>query len=98
MRLKHDVVLLGRLANGLGFYRFAYNGSDRVYVGVMAQEVAAIAPDAVFRGRDGYLRVNYDKVGVEFQTYDDWIGSGRQVPVPGSATSPSQRHAAGLQP
>jgi hypothetical protein len=26
----------------LGFYRFSYNGSDKTYVGVMAQEVEAI--------------------------------------------------------
>ena len=37
--LKHDIILLGRLDNGLGFYRFSYNGSEQAYVGVMAQEV-----------------------------------------------------------
>ena len=26
MRLKHDIVLLGRLDDGLGYYRFVYNG------------------------------------------------------------------------
>src|SRR5215831_616740 len=40
--LKHDIVLLGRLDNGLGFYRFAYNGSNQVYVGVLAQEVQKV--------------------------------------------------------
>jgi hypothetical protein len=29
----HDVVLLGYLANGLGYYRFSYVGSDAAYVG-----------------------------------------------------------------
>jgi hypothetical protein len=79
-RLKHNVVLLGRLDNGLGFYRFRYNGSDQEYVGVMAQEVQEIMPAAVVRGRDGYLRVFYDKLGLKFQTYDQWIASGAQVP------------------
>ena len=60
-------------------YRFAYNGSGRAYVGVMAQEVQALVPEAVVRGRDGYLRVYYDKVGVKFQTYDQWIASGARV-------------------
>ena len=50
-------MLLGRLDNGLGYYRFAYNGSEKAYVGVIAQEVRAIRPDAAFVGRDGYLRV-----------------------------------------
>ena len=81
IRLKHDIVFLGRLANGLGFYRFSYNGSDQAYVGVMAQEVQTIAPDAVTRGSDGYLRVHYEMLGLKFQTYDQWIGSGAGVPV-----------------
>ena len=67
IRLKHDIVLLGRLDNGLGFYRFSYNGSDKAYVGVMAQEVQAVKPEAVVRGRDGYLRVYYDELGLRTQ-------------------------------
>jgi Protein of unknown function (DUF3300) len=90
VRLKHDVVLLGRLDDGLGFYRFAYNGSNRVYVGVLAQEVQAVAPEAVVRGRDGYLRVIYDKLGLTFQTYDQWIASGAQVPRRGDVKSTQQ--------
>jgi hypothetical protein len=79
--LKHDVVLLGHLDNGLGFYRFAYNGSNKAYVGVMAQEVQNVVPRAVVRGRDGYLRVFYDMVGVKFETYDQWVASGEHVPA-----------------
>lgn len=78
--LKHDIVLLGYLSNGLGFYRFNYNGSDRAYVGVMAQEVQTVMPKAVVRDKDGYLRVFYDKLGLRFQTYDHWIESGARVP------------------
>jgi hypothetical protein len=78
--LKHDVVWLGRLADGLGFYRFSYNGSNTRYVGVIAQEVQAIRPDAVTRGRDGYLRVFYDKLGVPFETYRAWVAEGARVP------------------
>jgi hypothetical protein len=79
--LKHDITLLGHLDNGLGFYRFSYNGSDRVYVGVMAQEVQTLMPEAVLRGRDGYLMVLYDKLGLRFQTYDQWIASGARMPT-----------------
>ena len=81
VRLKHDIVLIGRLSNGIGFYRFAYNGSDKMYVGVMAQEVQAVSPEAVVRGRDGYLLVFYDKLGVKFRTYDQWLASGARVPI-----------------
>lgn len=76
---KHDISLLGRLDNGLGFYRFSYNDSDKVYVGVMAQEVQRVLPGAVVRGRDGYLWVNYDRLGLNFQTYDQWVASGARV-------------------
>jgi hypothetical protein len=81
MMLKHDISLLGHLDNGLGFYRFSYNGSSTAYVGVMAQDVEQIAPQAVFAGRDGYLRVDYHKLGVRFETYDAWLRSGAQIPA-----------------
>ena len=81
MMLKHDISLIGHLENGLGFYRFTYNGGDKAYVGVMAQEVQTVMPAAVLRGNDGYLQVSYDKLGVTFQTYDRWVASGAHVPV-----------------
>jgi Protein of unknown function (DUF3300) len=79
--LKHDIVLLGHLANGLGYYRFSYLGSSKAYVGVMAQEVQALMPDAVTRGRDGYLRVYYDRLGLKFRTYSDWLAAGANIPL-----------------
>jgi Chaperone of endosialidase len=81
IRLKHNVMPLGRLANGLGLYRFCYLGSDLAYVGVMAQEVETIMPDAVVRGDDGYLRVYYDKLGMRMQTWEEWTSSGQTIPV-----------------
>jgi hypothetical protein len=80
IRLKHDITLLGRLDNGLGYYRFVYNGGNEAYVGVMAQEVAAVMPDAVITGSDGYLRVRYDMLGLKFETYDEWVALGAKLP------------------
>jgi hypothetical protein len=80
MRLKHDIVLLGRMDDGLGYYRFVYNGGHTAYVGVMAQEVRTVAPDAVTRGPDGYMRVSYDRLGLPFETYDQWVASGAHLP------------------
>jgi hypothetical protein len=71
-RLKREVVMLRRLANGLGLYRYRYLWSDQVYVGVMAQEVAQMNPHAVVHGDDGYLRVNYARLGLRLQTWEDW--------------------------
>jgi len=87
IRLKHDIVMLGHLDNGLGFYRFSYNGSDKAYVGVMAQEVQAVMPQAVSTGRDGYLRVDYDRLGFRMETWNAWVASGQKVPA-----ITSQRH------
>lgn len=80
--LKHDVVMLGHLANGLGYYRFSYLGSSKPYVGVIAQEVQNLVPEAVTRGQDGYLRVYYEQLGLKLRTYTDWLASGAKIPVP----------------
>jgi hypothetical protein len=78
IRLKQDIVPLGRLDNGLELYRFRYKGSDRTaYVGVMAQEVQQVDPSAVSRGPDGYLRVNYDRLGLKFMTWKEWLALDR---------------------
>jgi hypothetical protein len=53
IRLKRDIERFGRLDNGLSLYRYRYLWSDIEYVGVMAQEVAEIRPDAVFRASTG---------------------------------------------
>ncbi len=80
MRLKHDIVLLGRLDDGLGYYRFVYNGGQTTYVGVIAQEVQTVAPEAVMRGADGYMRVSYDLLGLPFETYARWVETGAHLP------------------
>ena len=80
IRLKNDIVLLGRLDDGLGYYRFVYNGGHTAYVGVMAQEVATVAPEAVTYGADGYLRVSYDLLGLPFETYRQWVATGAYLP------------------
>ncbi|MFZ3357182.1 MAG: tail fiber domain-containing protein, partial [Xanthobacteraceae bacterium] len=81
IRLKHDIVLVGRLDNGLGVYRFVYNGGNKAYVGVMAQEVQQVMPQAVERGADGYLRVHYEKLGLKFESYRHWLQSGSHLPT-----------------
>jgi hypothetical protein len=78
IRLKRDIAPLRRLDNGLELYRFRYLWSDVAYVGVMAQEVERVRPDAVMRGADGYLRVNYDALGLKFQTYEEWAAADGQ--------------------
>ena len=39
---------------------------------VMAQEVATVMPAAVLTGADGYLRVDYGRLGLRLQTWEEW--------------------------
>ena len=65
-RFKRDIVLVGRRSDGLGIYRFRYLWSETVHVGVMAQEVALLHPDAVVRDDlTGYMAVNYTRLGLQ---------------------------------
>ena len=47
----------------------------------MAQEVQGVMPEAVVPGRDGYLRVFYDRLGLTFQTYEQWMAAGGHLPI-----------------
>ena len=72
IRLKRDVHPIDRLANGLTLYRFRYLWSDVEMVGVIAQEVLPVVPEAVITGADGYFRVDYDRLGLSMMTYAEW--------------------------
>lgn len=71
-RLNEAVVALKQLANGVELYRFRYKGDSEVYVGVIAQQVARLMPRAVVRGDDGYLRVDYERLGLRLMTWAEW--------------------------
>lgn len=66
-RLKTDLKVVGRdAATGLRLWAFRYiNDPTRRYIGVMADEVKQVRPDAVWRGADGFDRVNYGLLGLE---------------------------------
>ena len=57
-RLKENIERIGQLDNGLAVYRYNYVGSARPEIGVLAQEVAEVRPEAV-HSVGGYLAVNY---------------------------------------
>ena len=52
----------------------------------MAQEVEKIEPSAVSRDRDGYLMVDYDRLGLRFMTWAEWLGTSTSD-HPGGSTS-----------
>jgi Chaperone of endosialidase len=75
IRLKRDITQVGQVDSGIGLYRYRYLWSDTICVGVMAQEVAAVMPEAVQRGADGYMRVDYARLGLRVQTWDQWVAA-----------------------
>ena len=56
-RLKHNIERIGMHSLGIGIY--AYDIFDRHEIGVMADEVERVIPQAVTTGADGYKRVYY---------------------------------------
>lgn len=65
-RLKKNVELLEVEPDGLGIYAFRYNDDSPdlpLLVGVMADEVARIRPHALGPLTEGYMSVDYGKLG-----------------------------------
>ncbi len=71
-RLKKGIIRVATHPDGFGLYRFSYLWSETEYVGVLAQEVLPIRPDAVVGEDDGLLRVNYAALGMKMLPYAAW--------------------------
>jgi hypothetical protein len=59
-RLKEDIKRVGTLDNGLPVYSYRYIGSKAVQIGLMADEVEKVHPEAVSEV-SGFKTVNYSK-------------------------------------
>ena len=81
MRVKRDIVPVGELENGLTLYRFKYNWGEREFVGVMAQDVLKVHPDAVSVTENGLYDVDYTMIGAKFMTYENWLQQSKQSPL-----------------
>lgn len=58
-RLKKNIQLLGIRQDGLGVYSYEYLWADKPSIGVMADEVALMRPEALGPSIAGYATVNY---------------------------------------
>lgn len=58
-RLKTDIEKIGEREDGLGVYVYRYLWSPVRFIGVMAQEVLKVKPEAVIHTPSGYMAVNY---------------------------------------
>jgi hypothetical protein len=61
-RLKENIVPLG-WNGGFPVYEFSYIGRPERYIGVMAQDVLMRMPEAVVMEDDGFMAVDYRKIG-----------------------------------
>jgi len=68
IRLKTEIKRVGELENGIPIYRWEWTkkgkeiAGEQGTLGVIAQEVLKIMPEAVSIGSDGYYRVDYGRV------------------------------------
>lgn len=58
-RLKENIKEVGRLENGLTVYSYNFIGSPATEIGLIAQDVEKVKPEAVMTHPDGYKMVNY---------------------------------------
>lgn len=68
--IKENIEKIGSLDNGINIYKFEYKPDYKdtwghgEHIGVMAQEVEQVIPEAVAMHEDGYKLVNYAMLGV----------------------------------
>ena len=74
VRLKENLRPVGRLDNGLTVYCFNFAGSKVSQLGLLAQEVAEVIPEAVFEDENGYLMLNYDLAVQPVEGFDEKCG------------------------
>ncbi len=66
-KLKDNIIKVGESIEGHNIYKFNYKGDSRKYIGVIAEEVKKVKPEAVSRLSNGYLGVNYNLIDVDFK-------------------------------
>lgn len=63
-RIKEGIIKIGETHQGLPLYSFRYIGNEKRHIGVMAQDVLKVYPEAVVVGENGYYMVDYGKLGL----------------------------------
>jgi len=67
--IKENIIKIGSLDNGINIYKFEYRSEYKdtwghgTHIGVMAQEVEKVIPEAVAIHKDGYKLVDYSLLG-----------------------------------
>lgn len=65
VRIKRDIRLIERRKNGVGIYRYRYKWEPKgtQHIGVMAQEIERLMPEAIGPVTFGFKTVDYSKLG-----------------------------------
>ena len=72
-RLKHHITHISTTPDGIKLYSFKYLWSNQIYIGVMAQDLLGTEHEhAVIITKSGYYAVNYNALGIEMMTYEQW--------------------------
>ena len=72
IRLKRDIQKIAKLSDGLTLYSFRYLWSEETYVGVLAQDVLKLYPEAVSTDEYGFFRVDYGMLDLDMPTLAEW--------------------------
>jgi hypothetical protein len=68
IRLKENIVLVGKSETGINIYQFNYKNEEGLYEGVIAQElIGTDFEDALVIKENGMYSVDYNKTDVEFK-------------------------------
>lgn len=71
--MKTDIAALNEAPDGIELYSWKYKSDPVItWVGVMAQDLVETHPEALVAGADGYYRVNYQTLGVQMLTVEQW--------------------------
>ncbi len=84
--LKTDVAQVGWLREDIPLYRFRYTGGGaEEYVGVMAQDVLPVVPEAITTNEQGFMFVDYAKLGTRMMPWAEWQALHGAARLQGSA-------------
>ena len=70
IRIKEDVERVGTSPSGIPVDHFRYIDSPQLHEGAMAQDLLETHPESVTVGANGYYRVSYSDIDVEFRQVD----------------------------
>jgi hypothetical protein len=70
--LKTDIAQVGSLRKDIPLYRFRYIDGAETYVGVMAQDVLPVMPEAISTNEQGFMLVDYAKLGTRMVPWAEW--------------------------